>query len=241
MGRLSGIIGLDLDSDHNGIHEKILSIVPDSPIKKCGGKGFTSFYRFNDESSRGLNFDGVPIGDLLADGRQCVIPPSLHPNGKRYEWQGQSLLEISKDDLPTITEKMWRQINNLICPIIRRPAPQRFTHAPDSTAQDINNALLFIPADCDYTDWCRVGMALHTHSNGAQWGFDLFNDWSMGGTKYKNNEPVAKWASFTPNNGISIGTLFYIAKQYGYTPTNNNRINLLSPEQAAEIKRFLRG
>ena len=120
-GQLSGVIGLDLDADYNNTHAKILSVIPDSPVKKRGNKGFTAFYRYNGEHSRTLSTKGHQIGDLLSDGRQCVLPPSLHPNGRQYEWRGPSLLDIPKCDLPIITTDMWMRISTILQPARKRP------------------------------------------------------------------------------------------------------------------------
>lgn len=240
-GRLSGIIGLDLDNDYDDIHAKILNIVPDSPVKKRGNKGFTAFYKYNGEHSHTLSVNGHQIGDLLSDSRQCVIPPSLHPNGENYEWYSLSLLDIPKDELPIITNDMWGKINTLLRPVIHHPKQHNHIYSENTDEYEIQKAINHIPPDCDYDTWCRVGMALHTHFNGGQSGFDLFNQWSSNGSKYKTNEPHAKWTSFTPDNGIGIGTLFYIAKQYGYSPLENNQIRLLSLKDEMAIKQFLYG
>lgn len=236
-GQLSGVIGLDLDADYDNTHAKLLSIVPDSPVKKRGNKGFTAFYKYNGEHSRTLSVKGHQIGDLLSEGRQCVIPPSLHPNGQQYEWHGPSLLDIPKFALPVITEDMWTQINNLLRPVHKSQNLTNRTIKYDFDTPDIQDALDCIPPDCDYDAWCRIGMALHTHFNGALVGLELFDRWSAGGCKYKHNEPAHKWASFTADNGIGIGTLFYIAQEYGFSKS----LSLLSRDDEIIINKFLRG
>lgn len=239
-GKLSGVIGLDLDDDFNGAHVKILAIVPDSPIKKRGAKGLTMFYRYNGESNCTLSIDGHHIGDVLSDGKQCVIPPSMHPSGIKYEWDGASLLDINKNDLPIITNEMWAQISELLCPSAPRPTPQNHAHSEDSDTQDITNALNHIPPDCEYSEWVSIGMGLHEHSDGAEWALSLWDSWSRGGGKYKPGEPMEKWRSFTRDIGpITIGTLFYIAQRYGYVaPEPKNSTKLLSMADEQALKAF---
>ena len=70
-----------------------------------------------------------------------------------------------------------------------------------------------IPPDCNYGDWLNVGMALK--HEGLDW--TVWDEWSRGGSKYVQNECEKKWRSFK-SSGITGGTLFHIASQYGYEP-----------------------
>jgi hypothetical protein len=237
-GRISGVIGFDFDNDIDGIHAKILAIVPDSPVKKRGAKGFTAFYRYNGESSRQLSYKGQQICDILSDRRLCTLPPSIHPDTKEpYKWDGVSLLDIDKSELPIITVEMWTAIDNLLG--ISKPAPQSMREPcffDDTTKNDIRDALACISPDLPYDAWCKIGMALHSHSGGADWALNLFDNWSASGKNYKQGEPTQKWKSFV-KNGVGIGTLFYIAGQHGYKKINE--IKLLTPEQEITIRDFL--
>ena len=92
-----------------------------------------------------------------------------------------------------------------------------------------HNMLNAIPPDCGYNEWLKVGMALK--HEGADW--TVWDDWSRGGSKYKDGECEKKWRSFNRNE-VTGGTLFHIAAQYGYEPerdTNTYDIhNLLLDE-----------
>lgn len=79
------------------------------------------------------------------------------------------------------------------------------------------NLLNSIPPDCDYDEWIKVGMALKRE--GADWS--VWDDWSRGGTKYKQGECERKWRSFRRDE-VTGGTLFHIATSYGYTPPAND-------------------
>ena len=70
-----------------------------------------------------------------------------------------------------------------------------------------------IPPDCSYDEWIKVGMALkHEGADFATW-----DAWSSGGSKYKSGECAAKWKSFRRDD-VTGGTLYYIARNYGYEP-----------------------
>lgn len=96
-GKLSGYIAIDIDK------ESALDLVPLSPLVKKGKKGETRFFRYDGE----INFKRHDLGiELLSDGNQTVIPPSIHPEtGESYVWTSQhTLTSIDPDDVPTISE-----------------------------------------------------------------------------------------------------------------------------------------
>lgn len=222
-GRVSGVIGLDFDNDIDGLHAKVLEILPDSPVKKVGAKGFTAFYQYNGESTRKLSKNGQAVVEILSDRHSCVLPPSLHPDtGKNYWWVGASLLDIDKSDLPIITDKMLAEFQALFyVPIPKREYSEPLTF-DEPTEQEIRDALYCIPADLDRETWLYIGMGLHDFSGGATWAEQLFYDWSHGGTKFKEKDHPTIWQSFKANGGRTIATLFGIARDYGYTKSNNN-------------------
>lgn len=132
FGKLSGVIGLDLDTDDAHILDKIAHLLPDSPIERKGSKGFVRFFKFSGEMSQEVfeNYidpmDNKPkkrvILELLSTGKKATIPPSIHPNGKPYIWTNQALLDLDKESLPLlpsnllniIAEKLKLQQNSFI-------------------------------------------------------------------------------------------------------------------------------
>ncbi len=108
-GPASGVVWIDLDLDINDkwqseIYNAIKTLIPDSPVEKKGAKGFSRAYKYNGEKSESLRVGSVTVIDLLSDGRQTVIPPSIHSKtGMPYVWTSKNdLLEISKDQLPVL-------------------------------------------------------------------------------------------------------------------------------------------
>ena len=73
--------------------------------------------------------------------------------------------------------------------------------------------LKHIPPDCNYDEWLKVGMALKHEGI----DFNVWDQWSSGGTKYKRGECEKKWRSFHRND-VTGGTLYHIAYEYGYRP-----------------------
>lgn len=85
------IVAIDVDLDD----ERIISIMPRSPVTKRGAKGVCSLYRCSDE----IKNQAKIWGEIKTTGSQIVIPPSIHPDtGAPYEWIGPFA------DLPHIDE-----------------------------------------------------------------------------------------------------------------------------------------
>lgn len=88
---------------------------------------------------------------------------------------------------------------------------------PDDEFAKASAALQHIDPDITYDEWIAIGQALHT-AFGHQ-GHHLWAQWSSTGSKYAGEKDIdSHWKSFSADKGVSIGTLFHIAKQHGYTP-----------------------
>ena len=77
----------------------------------------------------------------------------------------------------------------------------------------LHAALYSIPAD-DRDTWVQVGMALKSELGDG--GFDLWDAWSQRSDRYKAADARAVWRSVKPTGGITIATLYYLAKEYGW-------------------------
>lgn len=88
-GKVSGIIVLDVDGAEgaNSLASESLTI-PDTLTSHTGGGGLHYVFQYPDGGDGKLrNFVRKRPGlDFRGDGGIIVAPPSLHPNGKRYEW-----------------------------------------------------------------------------------------------------------------------------------------------------------
>ena len=105
-GKLSGVIAIDIDKD------SALEIVPPSPLGKKGKKGETRFFKYNGE----INFKRHDLGiELLSDGNQTVIPPSIHPETKQaYVWTTHETFDsIDVEDLPILDQAFLDKVANI--------------------------------------------------------------------------------------------------------------------------------
>jgi len=213
LGPLGCLVALDYDFDAEGIHAEIQAMVPDSPVKKMGEKGFTAFYLHSGEETHQWKLHGDMVVELLSDGRQTVLPPTVHPCGAEYRW-------LTEEDLTTVDFEKIPQLPVDFCErvddIFRRFKPaaayaiqQDYSWTSD---QEIESALSCIPAD-DYNTWIEVGMALKTHL-GDQ-GFPLWDQWSRSSLKYQEKRQPGKWKSFKRNEK-KIESIFYWAYENGW-------------------------
>ncbi|MBP3955414.1 PriCT-2 domain-containing protein [Gemmata sp. G18] len=209
LGPASGVTALDFDEDADGLHGRIVELVGDSPVKKAGRRGYTAFYRFGGERSRHYSSGKVSVLDVLATGRQTVVPASVHPEGANYRWLTERTLENTPaGELPELRPEAMAEVARLL-----RPAKALFTPRVSHRGR-MADALRCISPDVPYPVWRDVGMALKDELGEA--GFPLWVEWSAGGEKYPGSEQARRvWDSFR-GEGIHAATLFYHAVRHGY-------------------------
>lgn len=104
-GSVSGLVVLDVDPRHGG-DESLRDLeahhgpLPDTVTALTGGGGEHRYFALPQGvtvRSRAL----APGLELKAEGGYVVAPPSLHPSGRRYEWEvGRSPDELAPAPLP---------------------------------------------------------------------------------------------------------------------------------------------
>ncbi len=115
-GKLSKIVALDRDYDTKGT-DALEALIPYTPVKKKGAKGYTAFYRYNGEKSCSFNIGGVRVLDVLSDGRQTLMPGTLHPDGHTYIYLTEDLLEdYDPEDLPTLPADFFDRVRDVLAP-----------------------------------------------------------------------------------------------------------------------------
>ncbi|MFG6500173.1 bifunctional DNA primase/polymerase [Sulfitobacter sp. 1A15106] len=114
----NGLVAIDLDYGDGAIRDAIESVLPDSPFRKVGSNGYTQFYYCPGMESRKLS---LPIGEngklmsvceILAHGKQTVIPPTIHPSGKVYQWEDEDtfLTAVKPSDLPELPLNFYEEV-----------------------------------------------------------------------------------------------------------------------------------
>ena len=85
----------------------------------------------------------------------------------------------------------------------------------DDLATRAIQAMQKIPAD-DRKIWTTIGMALKSEFGDS--GLPMFKDWSSKSPKYNEQELERQWRSFKCEGGITIRTLFWLAKNCSSMP-----------------------
>jgi hypothetical protein len=151
-----------------------------------------------------LSYNGLFLGcETKGVGGFVVCPPSTLDNGT-YDW-------VDCDETTPIAEAPeW------LLGLVRPPTEAKRQAAVESQSQDkqhVMSLLGHVSPDCDYEEWLRIGMALH--SSGEPWGYEVWLEWSRTGRKFKGEADLQhRWNGFKPGRGVSMGTLFHICGQY---------------------------
>lgn len=103
LGRASNLTAIDFDYGSPEVRAALEACLPPSPVKKVGAKGYTAIYRGFNVPSKKYLLDGVSVIEVLANGKQTVLPPSIHPDGMAYRWLTPDTLEdLTASELPEL-------------------------------------------------------------------------------------------------------------------------------------------
>lgn len=207
-------------------------------VKSGSGKGYHIWFICEDDENyiEGLGKDRAyykfkpkKLGscdhlELRWNSCQTVLPPSLHPSGKQYQfmnvngrglpisgpkeiWSGKLIEGIKKT---CILEEREQKIENRIQKSERG--------LKEYEKRLLEDAVQFIKGSIDnYDDWLRIGFAF---ASLGEAGRKYFIEVSKDNPKYKDSESDInkKYDKFLKdyNGEITLGTFFEIAKNYGW-------------------------
>ncbi|MER9680798.1 PriCT-2 domain-containing protein [Mesorhizobium sp. M0184] len=203
----SGISGSGGESRH-------LYFLTDAPFPKkklAKSIGFTMV--FDKAKGRDVRKYDWEI-DLYGTGAQAVLPPSIHPETRLpYRWERP--LDLDMPFLMTIGAALIEQWG-----ISASTAPQQDDEddlfsivraAPmDLEEGKINEIMAGLPADWvdDRDQWLTVGAALHHQFEGANEGFERWNEWAKQSPKFDARDSARVWKSFKGSkNPVRMATL----------------------------------
>lgn len=113
------------------------------------GKGRHLYFKLNGEAisnaqrtKKGWPFPELPGAEVRGDGGYIIMPPSLHPSGRRYEWQRDELSSEAPDDLLRIVRKVGKSAE-------AAPPPAADSAAPHNPfIRDTPYGLAALEAEC---------------------------------------------------------------------------------------------
>jgi len=117
LGRASNVTAIDFDYGSPEVRAALEACLPPSPVKKMGAKGYTAMYRGFAVVSKKYLLDGVSVIEVLAQGKQTVLPPSIHPEGMSYHWLTPDTLEdLTASELPELPHDIHDRIAKALEP-----------------------------------------------------------------------------------------------------------------------------
>lgn len=234
---LDGLLVVDVDARNGGVdsYMRLLEEIPTLAgagliVETGSGNGSKHLY-FKAPKGVALvqhvkGYDGI---DFKSSGF-VVGPGSKHISGNCY-----SVLWGSVDDIGPAPDELIE--------FLRRPETHRARF--DGQYVDVSDAqiadmLTYISPDCGHAEWIKIGMAIHDATGGS--GFDLWDAWSsQSKTKYPGRHKLDyRWHTFGKHaSPVSLGTLFYYAKQAGYeTPVTFEAVEDASVDVKAVVKEY---
>lgn len=97
----------------------------------------------------------------------------------------------------------------------------------------IESALAVLDPDCDRDTWVRIGQAIQDEL--GEDGFSVWDEWSRTGSNYREASALETWRSFGQGRGITIGTLFKLARDTGWSDDTPARE--MTPEEVEARRR----
>ncbi|WP_028165450.1 bifunctional DNA primase/polymerase [Bradyrhizobium elkanii] len=144
-----GLICIDIDLE--AAMTALLEMLPPSNVQKKGRKGISLFYRGNTDVIRSRNFrtpEKVGLVDLLSEGKQTVLPPSIHPDTGEpyYWWTDDTLMDLRLDDLTELPNDIAERIGEVLKAFGYDPQADR-RYEPPADIPDVSQ--------CHSTDFFR--------------------------------------------------------------------------------------
>lgn len=119
-GKVSNMIVLDIESYCKIPIGELLKRYPTQMYSRTGSGGYHLFYQYPQGMAKVSNRVGIFEGaDLRADGGFIVLPPTLHPNGNRYEWVKRGALGVFPKELLDIPTSSLTRGDNWITEALR--------------------------------------------------------------------------------------------------------------------------
>lgn len=136
LGPCSKVIALDVDYADESDMLAIKSVIPESPCTRIGSKGFVKFYKYRPELDKKFQIkrDGKVLVELLTDGQQVVLPPSIHPDTHKPYQSDTNLYEVV-NSLPSLPANIDEVLSRALCGTIE-----------GSTKKEKTNVVEWVPA-----------------------------------------------------------------------------------------------
>jgi AAA domain-containing protein/bifunctional DNA primase/polymerase-like protein len=177
------LIAADIDSDDEALGVELIDALTDSNgivITKAGKRGQTLLLRPPADGtvrSRKFLINGATVFEMLAEGRQTVLPPTIHPDLKKpYRWgNGATPLNTDLAQIALLRSDWEARVEAALAKYGYEPEPpkeEQRTFDETSPFQQINNLAMnnlpdWVPALNLYS--CRRGRGFQNYEAIAVW------------------------------------------------------------------------
>jgi phage/plasmid-associated DNA primase len=160
------------------------------------------------------------------------------PDGLGYEW-AMNLPEFPECLLNEIITKNVKQ-GVPAKEVTRMVGPGFVVQAEISLERDMQlavEAMQALPAEAadDYDIWLTIGQSLHSLDESL---LEEWDEWSKQSDKHKEGECHKRWLSFSKGGGRGIGSLFYIAKENGWSPPEDHKVKSVDDEMLEQLAKL---
>lgn len=193
-----GLIGIDIDSNADReTAQKIIAGLNSYTELSPSGNGWHIFVQ-----GQTRTFKSNEVGIEVFCNSQFFTMTGKH-------------VESSPIEVNPISEKALNRLREIVKP--EKPKqPTQYKPQATTELQKIESALAYIPADCSYDEWFRIGAAIYSELGMS--GLGLWDYWSSKSSKYNSAGMAKKYQSFADITNIHIATLFQKAQEHGWRP-----------------------
>lgn len=217
-----GLIGIDLDHvrdpEAGTLTPRALAIVEACNSYTEISPSGTGLHIYVEGVSE--TFKSNDIGVEVFCGRQFFTVTGDHLDGTPRE-------------VNPISEEALRRLKVTVDKAKKRPDSQPAgvpVPALDGQAK-VESALCYVPADCGYDDWIKIGMAIHAELGAG--AFPIWDAWSAKSAKYPGEKELrSHWRSFRPG-AVTGATLYALANEAGWRPPRQPRADIRMDEAPA--------
>lgn len=161
LGQASGLMMIDYDYDDPEVEKALLSVLPPSPWKRVGQRGYVLAYKWNGMPGKKVINDAQDrvLVEILTTGNQVVLPPSIHPKTmKPYVTENNVELCDVLDQLVTLPVDIEEQLRSALSQVVG---------LKESSSKTRFKATVAVPAGSRDTSMTRnAGLLVHSILSG---------------------------------------------------------------------------
>ena len=209
----------DIDIDVIAMKERLVK------IESCcfafvspSGEGVKAFFRIKTETNQSNHRDAweTLVAMVSAEAQLQVADVDSQANAL-----SQGCLVSHDPDAYFLDDPEpfdWVAYRQKIAPKRQNPRKNRLNLDPAVFSQYVQDAIDMIPiVSISREDWIAVGMGLHS-DNRLLNGFEIWDAWSSkDAERYDQAEVRRSWDGFRSGAGRSLGTVFYLATEHGWS------------------------